>query len=74
MTDTPRSGRLTGKDRTGLARQLRSGYEKGASIRDLAASSGRSYGFVHRLLVESGASLRARGGPTRGARARRTPV
>ncbi|MBN9620404.1 MAG: transcriptional regulator, partial [Actinobacteria bacterium] len=35
---------------------------KGASIRSLAAEHGRSYGFVHRLLVESGTTLRGRGG------------
>jgi len=62
-----KSVRVTGKDRAGLAKQLRTGYEKGASIRALAETSGKSYGFVHRLLSESGVSLRARGGPTRGA-------
>lgn len=61
-----KSVRVTGKDRVGLAKQLRAGYEKGASIRALAETSGKSYGFVHRLLTESGVSLRARGGPTRG--------
>ena len=40
-------------------------YESGQSIRLLAESSGRSYGFVHRILTESGATLRGRGGATR---------
>ena len=42
----------------------------GASIRELAASTGRSYGFVHRILSESGATLRGRGGATRGKSAK----
>ena len=36
------------------------------SIRALAQSTGRSYGFVHRMLSESGVTLRGRGGATRG--------
>lgn len=69
MSDTTtvrKSVRVTGKERVGLAKQLRTGYEQGASIRALAETSGKSYGFVHRLLTESGVSLRSRGGPTRG--------
>ena len=38
------------------------------SIRSLATSTNRSYGFVHRLLSESGASLRSRGGANRNAK------
>ena len=41
-------------------------YAAGASIRDLAAASGRSYGFIHGLLCEAGVTLRGRGGATRG--------
>jgi hypothetical protein len=41
-------------------------YSSGESIRALAASTGRSYGFIHRILAESGVSLRSRGGATRG--------
>jgi predicted transcriptional regulator len=36
------------------------------SIRELAGETGRSYGFVHRMLSESGVALRGRGGATRG--------
>ncbi|MGW5401538.1 helix-turn-helix domain-containing protein [Streptomyces sp. NPDC003952] len=51
-----------GADRRRIAAQLREWYEDGASIRDLAELTGRSYGFLHRLLLESGAILRGRGG------------
>lgn len=36
-------------------------YAAGATVRAIAADLGRSYGFVHRLLVESGIELRSRG-------------
>lgn len=58
--------RVTGTERDKLATELRKKYEGGASIRTLAEQTGRSYGFVHRMLSESGASLRGRGGATRG--------
>lgn len=48
--------------------ELKTGYEEGASIRTLAEQSGRSYGYVHRALVESGVTLRGRGGPNRRGR------
>jgi hypothetical protein len=35
----------------------------------LAEETGRSYGFVHRMLSESGVTLRGRGGATRGKKA-----
>jgi Helix-turn-helix domain len=57
--------RVTGADREKLASELKSRYESGDSIRALAAATERSYGFVHRILTESGASLRGRGGATR---------
>lgn len=60
--------RVTGDARETLARDYRSRYEQGASIRQLSEESGRSYGFVHRLLGEAGAQLRGRGGATRQAR------
>ena len=49
-----------------LATDLRRRYETGDSIRALAESTGRSYGFIHRILSESGTPLRGRGGATRG--------
>jgi hypothetical protein len=57
--------RNTGDERGTLSDELRRHYENGRSIRDLAADTGRSYGFVHRVLKESGATLRGRGGSNR---------
>ncbi len=65
MTELKKGSRVTGGDRDALSSQLRTKYEGGHSIRALAQDSGRSYGFVHRILSESGASLRGRGGATR---------
>jgi hypothetical protein len=58
--------RVTGSERDRLASDLRRKYDDGESIRALAAATGRSYGFFHRILSESGAPLRGRGGATRG--------
>ncbi len=67
MTETLKKGtRVTGADRTKLAADLKKRYGSGESIRSLAASTGRSYGFIHRILSESGVALRGRGGATRG--------
>ena len=67
MADTLKKGsRVTGGDRDRLAVDLRKKYDGGASIRSLADATGRSYGFVHRILTESGVTLRGRGGATRG--------
>jgi len=49
------------------AATLKEQYERGASIRALVAATGRSFGFVHALLVESGVTLRQRGGSKRRA-------
>ncbi len=68
MAELKKGSRITGADRDKLAGDLRKKYESGQSIRLLAQESGRSYGFVHRILSESGASLRGRGGATRGPR------
>jgi hypothetical protein len=68
----PKGRRITGSARETLTSDLRKQYEKGASIRDLASQTGRSYGFIHRLLVESDVPLRGRGGPTRGKSAKTT--
>ena len=73
MTETLKKGtRVTGADRARLATDLKKRYDSGESIRALAATTGRSYGFVHRILTENGVSLRGRGGATRGrAKAKR---
>jgi hypothetical protein len=65
VAELKKGSRVTGGDRDKLAADLRKKYEAGQSIRVLAEGSGRSYGFVHRILSESGATLRGRGGATR---------
>ena len=54
MADLKKGARITGTQRDKLANDLKKKYEKGASIRALAESTGRSYGFVHRVLSETG--------------------
>ncbi|HJQ41508.1 MAG TPA: helix-turn-helix domain-containing protein [Jatrophihabitantaceae bacterium] len=60
-----KGARIVGDQRTRLAGELKKAYDRGKSIRELAESHGRSYGFVHRVLSESGVTLRGRGGATR---------
>jgi len=61
-----RGGARTASGQRGLlGAQLKERYEAGASIRELAEELGRSYGFVHRLLVETGTPLRGRDGRRR---------
>ncbi|MDB1088433.1 helix-turn-helix domain-containing protein [Streptomyces sp. ACA25] len=70
MAETLKKGsRVTGPAREKLAADLKQKYESGASIRALAEETGRSYGFVHRMLSEADVSLRGRGGATRGRKA-----
>jgi hypothetical protein len=65
-TSTIRKGtRVTGADRSKLATDLKARYNAGESIRSLATATGRSYGFIHRLLTETGVALRGRGGATK---------
>ena len=67
MAETLKKGtRVTGAERNKLATDLKKRYDAGESIRALASATGRSYGFVHRILTETGVNLRGRGGPTRG--------
>ena len=66
QSTTLRKGtRVTGEDRNRLATDLKNRYAAGESIRSLATSTGRSYGFIHRILTETGVALRGRGGATR---------
>ena len=62
-----RGTRVTGADRSKLAADLSKRYGAGESIRSLAVSTGRSYGFIHRILTETGVTLRARGGAPKGS-------
>lgn len=64
-TAIKKGARITGPARDKLAADLRKKYEKGQSIRALAEGTGRSYGFVHRLLSDADVQLRGRGGATR---------
>ena len=66
-TSTIRKGtQVTGADRSKLATDLKARYDAGESIRSLATATGRSYGFIHRILTETGVALRGRGGATKG--------
>lgn len=62
--------RILGEQRESLATELALRYAAGESIRSLADSTGRSYGFIQQLLTEHGVEFRPRGGATRGAAAR----
>ena len=55
-----RSAALTGKVRAAAAADCRELYEQGASVRAVADHFGRSYGCIHRLLVEAGTEFRPR--------------
>lgn len=66
MAEMKKGARITGSERSKLAADLKRKYAQGASIRALAAETGRSYGFVHRILTENDVDLRGRGGATRG--------
>ena len=50
MADLRKGSRVTGAKRDQLATDLKKRYDDGASIRSLAESTGRSYGFIHRIL------------------------
>jgi hypothetical protein len=63
-----KGARITGDQRSSLGATFGERYAAGESIRSIAQDTGRSYGFVHGVLKESGASLRGRGGATRGPR------
>ena len=65
MADIKKGARLTGEDRARMADRVLAQYNEGHSIREIAQDTGRSYGFVHRVLSESDVALRGRGGPTR---------
>jgi hypothetical protein len=57
--------RIAGHERQRAKIDFARRYEAGESIRHLANSSGRSYGFVHRLLAEADVRFRSRGAATR---------
>ena len=62
----PKGVRIIGERREQLGARLARKYRAGQSIRALAETTGRSYGFVHRLLGEQpDVTFRSRGGATR---------
>ncbi len=62
---TTANRRIVGQERLTWTKDCLHRYRAGESIRQIAGDTGRSYGFVHRILVEGGAQLRGRGGPRR---------
>ena len=69
-----KGSRITGDQRGTLAAAFAERYAGGESIRSIAEDTGRSYGFVHGVLKESGATLRGRGGATRGPARKAMPT
>jgi hypothetical protein len=65
MAEAKKHSRVTGTERERLAATLRGKYEEGATVRELAEQTGRSYGFVYQILTGTGVALRGRGGDTR---------
>jgi Helix-turn-helix domain len=59
---TDKGRRIVGAERQTMATDLVPRYTRGESIRVLAATTGRSYGFIDRVLSESGVRFRRRGG------------
>lgn len=59
---------VRGDERRELTEYVTVEYEKGQSIRGIASTIGRSYGFVHRLLAEADVDFRTRGGARKGPR------
>src|SRR3979409_2170538 len=72
-TSTEKGRPVAGGEPQTLAKDLVKRYTSGESIRALASSTGRSYGFVHRVLTEAGVQLRQRGGARRRKKAGPAP-
>ena len=62
MAELAKGAQITGKARTALASEVKRQYAKGVAIRTIAQTYGRSYGFIHKLLIEVEAAIRPRGG------------
>ena len=63
MDQIAKGKRVSGTFRDDVKHQFVDRYVSGASIRAIAEESGRSYGFVQKLLKEAGVEFRPRGGP-----------
>jgi hypothetical protein len=57
--------RLLGAERQAFSEILKNRYAAGESIRAIAKDIGRSYGCVHRLLIDAGTEFRTGGGNRR---------
>lgn len=68
LTALPARARITGDRRQQLVTEVAKAYADGQSVRMISESIGRSYGFVHNLLAESGIDRRNRGGYHRNLR------
>ncbi len=63
MRQPAKANHVTGAFHTELAADLKAQYEQGASIRALAKTTGRSYGFVSQMLNEAQVTRRSQGRP-----------
>lgn len=61
-TKLAKGHRITGAERAQVSKRIVALYVTGSPIRAIADHTGRSYGFVHRILGEAGVDLRPRGG------------
>jgi len=62
ITNRPVVFRPGTPERASLAAELADMYTGGSTLRDITHATGRSFGSVRNLILESGASLRPRGG------------
>lgn len=62
MQGTDESRAARGRDRAALACYLVERYAAGESLMRLSEDTGRSFGHVRKLLIDSGVTLRPRGG------------
>lgn len=60
-----KGARITGPTRVGLTAEITHKYERGMSIRALAAETGRGYATIWRMLTDAGVPLRSKGGKSR---------
>lgn len=65
LRELKRGQRVVGARLTKVSEAAAKEYEAGASIRQLAELTDRSYGWVQRTLVSAGVELRSRGGANR---------
>jgi transposase len=63
MAGTPRGPQYSGEERVEMLQDVRRIYEQGFSIRQIAAMYSRSYSWAHRMVLESGVTLRPKGNP-----------